>query len=46
MDTTSTGYQIGYTIGAYLPVIVLLFLAVLILWKGYSRKKDQNTELP
>jgi lipopolysaccharide export LptBFGC system permease protein LptF len=43
VDTTSRGYQIGYQIGAYLPVAIILFLALLVIWRSY-RQGRQNPE--
>ena len=35
-DSTGFGYQIGYKIGEYLPVVIILILAILIIRKQYK----------
>ncbi len=39
MDTTSLGYRIGYEIGSWLPMLVLVSLYLLIWYIGRRRKK-------
>ena len=44
VDTTSTGYQIGYQIGSYLPVAIILLLAIMVIARSYrlGKEKDQG----
>lgn len=45
VDTTSAGYRIGHAIGSYLPVAIILILAVLVIWRSYRlgrQRRDQN----
>ncbi len=40
VDTTSSGYQIGYKIGSWLPFIIIFTLALMVVIRSYrlSRK--------
>ena len=39
-DTTSASYKAGYKIGTYLPIIVLLFLAIIFIRKAFKFKEQ------
>ncbi|KGE88952.1 MAG: hypothetical protein ACE362_23205 [Phaeodactylibacter xiamenensis] len=41
VDTTSSGYQIGYEIGSWLPFIILFTLALMVIIRSFrlSQKK-------
>lgn len=41
IDTTSSGYQIGYQIGSWLPLMALIILFLLLL--SAVLKKQRNT---
>ena len=41
-DTTDAGYKIGYTIGSYLPVILLLIIAILFVRHSFKFKPNDN----
>lgn len=41
VDTTSVGYRIGYQLGSWLPVMIILVLALAVIWKGYRRRNDE-----
>ena len=44
VDTTSTGYRIGYQIGAFLPVAVILLLAILVIWRSYRLGRQNRPD--
>lgn len=37
IDTTGTQYQIGYKIGTYLPVTIILVIAFFVIKKQYRK---------
>lgn len=39
VDTTDIGYRIGYKIGSYLPVTIILIVALLFIRKAYMFKE-------
>ncbi|MCB0642880.1 MAG: hypothetical protein KDC44_14625 [Phaeodactylibacter sp.] len=39
VDTTSIQYQVGYQIGSYLPVIIILILAILVMIRASRRSR-------
>ena len=43
VDTTDAGYQLGYKIGSWLPLIFLtgLFIFMLVMARKRSEKNDQ-----
>jgi len=44
VDTTGTGYRVGYQIGSWLPFIIVIGLALLIIFRSFDfssfRKKE------
>ncbi len=42
-DTTSMQYKIGYTIGSYLPVGILIIIVLLFIRHSYKFKQDKNS---
>lgn len=46
VDTTDTGYRVGYQIGSWLPFAVVVGLALLIIFRSFDfssfRKKDDK----
>jgi len=44
VDTTGAGYRVGYQIGSWLPFIIIIGLALLIIFRSFDfssfRKKD------
>ncbi len=42
VDTTSYGYRLGYKIGTWLPVIVLITLYLLMLYASFRRKRKKQ----
>lgn len=45
VDTTSSGYQIGYEIGSWLPFIILFTLALMVIIRSFrlSQKKGPQS---
>lgn len=41
-DTTSRGYQVGYTIGTYLPVVILLLIIVWFIRRSYRFQENDE----
>jgi len=45
VDTTGTGYRVGYQVGSWLPFIVIIALALLIVFRSFDfssfRKKEE-----
>ncbi len=39
VDTTDIGYKIGYKIGTYLPVTIILIIAILFIRRAYRFKE-------
>ncbi|KAA3636997.1 MAG: hypothetical protein DWQ02_07400 [Bacteroidetes bacterium] len=39
VDTTDIGYKIGYKIGSYLPVTVLILIALFFIRRAYRFKE-------
>ncbi len=35
-DTTNVGYQIGYKLGQFLPIVIILGLAIYTIRKAYK----------
>lgn len=40
MDTTSVGYQIGYQIGSWLPLLIIITLALMVMYRARKLSKD------
>lgn len=40
VDTTAIGYRIGYSIGSWLPFVIIAILALVIILKGYRHGKE------
>ena len=40
VDTTSLGYKIGFTLGSWLPFIIIVIIVLLILRKRYRFDKE------
>lgn len=39
-DTTSAGYKVGYTIGEWLPFIILIILVLMVMFRARKLSKD------
>jgi hypothetical protein len=44
-DTTAVGYRIGYTIGSWLPFIIVGIIAIMVIVKGYRHGNDDKRTL-
>ncbi len=42
VDTTDVRYQIGYKIGTYLPISIILIIAILFIRKAYRFKEGEK----
>lgn len=40
VDTTSTGYKIGYEIGSWLPFLIIITLALMVMYRARKYSKD------
>lgn len=40
VDTTSAGYKAGYTIGEWLPFIILIILVLMVMFRARKLSKD------
>jgi Mg2+/citrate symporter len=42
VDTTDIRYRIGYKIGSYLPITIILILAILFIRKAFRFKEGEK----
>lgn len=42
VDTTSSAYQLGYQIGSWLPFILLIILAMMVIIRSYRLSADKQ----
>lgn len=40
VDTTDTGYQIGYQIGSWLPFLIIITLVLMVMYRARKLSKD------
>ena len=40
VDTTSSGYKIGYEIGSWLPFLIIFTLAIMVMYRARKYSKD------
>lgn len=44
VDTTGIGYRIGREIGNWLPFLVIISLALLVIYRSYNFSQEQEQE--
>jgi len=42
VDTTDIGYKVGYKIGTYLPITIILIIAIFFIRKAYRFKEEEK----